>query len=227
MPVAGILSALVPGMVEAALVTLREFGTKSFAEAVEPAIELADGFPLDEMRVDVHSPQREVPGGMAGLQARLPARTAACRSAGDIFRQPDLARTLRSMVAVEKKALAAGRQPRRRPSTPCATISTAAKSRTASTSSPRPNGGLLRYEDMAAFHVEPEDAVSTTFHGYTVYKPGFWSQGPAMIEALNILEGFDLARHEAEFGRLHPHAGGSAEAGLCGSRHLLRRPAGS
>src|SRR5215469_3510108 len=42
-PVAGILPALVPGMVEAALVALREFGTKSFAEAVEPAIELADG----------------------------------------------------------------------------------------------------------------------------------------------------------------------------------------
>ena len=50
-PVAGILSALVPGMVEAALVTLREFGTKSFAEAVQPAIELADGFPIDEIRV--------------------------------------------------------------------------------------------------------------------------------------------------------------------------------
>ena len=54
------------------------------------------------------------------------------------------------------------------------------------------NGGLLRYEDMAAFHVRAEEAVSTTFHGYTVYKPGFWSQGPTMIEALNILEGFDI-----------------------------------
>src|ERR1017187_8158364 len=49
--VAGILAALVPGMVEAALVTLREYGTKSFAEIVEPAIELADGFPIDELRV--------------------------------------------------------------------------------------------------------------------------------------------------------------------------------
>src|ERR1035437_6196028 len=50
-PVAGILPALVPGMVEAALVTLREYGTKSFAETVQPAIELADGFPVDELRV--------------------------------------------------------------------------------------------------------------------------------------------------------------------------------
>src|SRR5271166_577772 len=49
-PVAGILAALVPGMVDAALVTLRDFGTKSFSEAVQPAIDLADGFPLDELR---------------------------------------------------------------------------------------------------------------------------------------------------------------------------------
>src|SRR5215467_12431764 len=49
-PVAGILSALVPGMPDAAMVALRDFGTKSFSETVEPAIELADGFPLDELR---------------------------------------------------------------------------------------------------------------------------------------------------------------------------------
>ena len=54
------------------------------------------------------------------------------------------------------------------------------------------NDGLLRYEDMAAFKLQPEEPVSTDYHGYKVYKPGFWSQGPAMIEALNILEGFDL-----------------------------------
>ena len=54
------------------------------------------------------------------------------------------------------------------------------------------NGGLLRYEDMAAFRLQPEEPVSTTFHGYTVYKPGFWSQGPTMIETLNILDGYDI-----------------------------------
>src|SRR5207244_7055810 len=56
----------------------------------------------------------------------------------------------------------------------------------------RENHGLLRYEDLAAFHLQPEDPVSTTFQGCEVYKPGFWSQGPALIEALNIVEGYDL-----------------------------------
>src|SRR5438477_1874708 len=49
-PVAGLMPALVPGMIDAGLVALREFGTKSFAEVIQPAIELADGAPLDEMR---------------------------------------------------------------------------------------------------------------------------------------------------------------------------------
>ncbi len=56
----------------------------------------------------------------------------------------------------------------------------------------RANGGLLRYEDMAAFKLQPEEPVSTEYHNYKVYKPGFWSQGPAMLETLNILEGYDL-----------------------------------
>jgi gamma-glutamyltranspeptidase/glutathione hydrolase len=190
-PVAGILSALVPGMVDGALVTLREFGTKSFAEAVQPAIELADGFPIDELRsMTIRNSERYLESWPSSKRVYMPNGRAP--EAGEIFRQPDLARTLRAMVAAERKALAEG--------------ATRAKAIDAVRDYfyrgeiahkideySRQNGGLLRYEDMAAFHVEPEEAVSTTFHGYTVYKPGFWSQGPSMIEALNILEGFNLA----------------------------------
>jgi gamma-glutamyltranspeptidase/glutathione hydrolase len=190
-PVVGILSTLVPGMVDAAIVTLKEYGTKSFAEAVQPAIELADGVPIDEMREwSLQGAEPYLAEWPASKRVFLPNGTYP--KAGDILRQPDLARTLRNMADVEKKARAAG--------------ATRAKAMDAVRdyfyrgdiarridAFSKANGGLLRYEDMAAFHVEPEDAVSTTFHGYTVYKPGFWSQGPSMIEALNILEGYDLA----------------------------------
>jgi gamma-glutamyltranspeptidase/glutathione hydrolase len=190
-PVSGILSALVPGMVEAALVTLREFGTKSFAEAVQPAIDLADGFPVDELRVTVlRNCKQYLEGWPASKNVFLP--NGQLPQIGDIFRQPDLARTLRSMADVEKKALAAG-------STRAQAIDAVRDyfyrgeiARRVGEFS-KQNGGLLRYEDMAAFRLQPEEAVSTTFHGYTVYKPGFWSQGPVMLQALNILEGFNLA----------------------------------
>src|SRR5277367_5390217 len=189
-PVAGIMPVLVPSMVDSGLVALRDFGTKSFSEEIQPAIELADGLAIDEMRAGTIARVRRffdlwqdskktfMPDG----QVPMP---------GEIFRQPNLAKTLRAMAAAEKKALAGG------------------ASRVAAIDAVRDyfyrgeiakkidefskaHQGLLRYEDMAAFRLTPEEPVSTEFHGARVYKPGFWSQGPAMIEALNILNPIDL-----------------------------------
>ncbi len=189
-PVAGIMPALVPGMVASGLVTLRDFGTKSFAEIAESAVELADGFPIDEMRSGSIARSRRfferwpdskrvfLPGG------RVPMP-------GEIFRQPDLARTLRGMIEAEKKALAAGKN-RAEAIDAVADYFYRGEIAHKIDAFMKANNGLLRYDDMAAFRLKPEEPVSTTYRGYRVYKPGFWSQGPAMIEALNIIEGFDL-----------------------------------
>jgi gamma-glutamyltranspeptidase/glutathione hydrolase len=189
-PVTGLMPALVPGMVDAALVALRDFGTKTFAEVIAPALKFADGYPIDEMRANAIARSRRFfdvwPDSKRHWmpEGRPPVP-------GEVFRQPDLARTLRAMIDAEAKARAAG------------------KDRVAAIDAVRDyfyrgdiarridafmksNGGLMRYEDLAAFHLEPEEPVSTTYHGYRVYKPGFWSQGPSLIEALNILEGYDL-----------------------------------
>jgi gamma-glutamyltranspeptidase/glutathione hydrolase len=189
-PVAGILPALVPGMVEAALVALREFGTKSFSEAVEPAIELADGFPLDEMRsMSIERSARFLQAWPASARVFLP--NGRVPRPGEILRQPDLAKTLRSMAAAEKAALSSGANRAKAIDAVRDFFYRGEIARKLDDFSKK-NGGLLRYEDMAAFRVAPEAPVSTTFQGYTVYKPGFWSQGPAMVETLNILEGYDL-----------------------------------
>ena len=189
-PVAGILPALVPSMVESGLVALRDFGTKSFSEEIEPAIELADGMAIDETRSGAIARSRRFfdlwPDSKKNFlpDGRVPLP-------GEIFRQPNLARTYRSMAAAEKKALAAG-------ATRAAAIDAVADYFYRGDIAHRidafmrANGGLLRYEDMAAFKLQPEEPVSTDYHNYKVYKPGFWSQGPAMLETLNILEGYDL-----------------------------------
>src|SRR6185503_20978220 len=101
MPVAGLMCALVPGLPDAALVALRDFGTKSFAEAVEPALEFADGTAIDEMRAI--SIQNSLPFFTlwpSSMRHFAPGGHVA--RVGEIFHQPDLARTLRSMVAAEK-----------------------------------------------------------------------------------------------------------------------------
>ena len=188
-PVAGLMPALVPGMVDAGLLALREFGTKSFNDVIASAIDLADGFAIDQMRAGSIAMSRRFFDLWPTSKAHF-MPNGHVPMVGEIFRQPDLARTLRSMAEAEKKALAAG------------------ASRTAAIDAVRDyfyrgeiahkidafskaNNGLLRYEDMAAFKLEVEEPVSGTYRGLHVYKPGFWSQGPSMIEALNIIEGFD------------------------------------
>jgi gamma-glutamyltranspeptidase/glutathione hydrolase len=188
-PVAGILSALVPGRVEGALVTLREFGTKSFAEAVQPAIELADGFPIDELRsMTIRNSVRYLESWPSSKKVYMP--NGRVPETGDIFRQPDLARTLRAMVAAEQKALAGGASRTKAIDAVRDYFYRGDIARKIDAFS-KANGGLLRYEDMAAFKLQVEEPLSTTYHGYTVYKPGFWSQGPTMIELLNIMDGFE------------------------------------
>jgi gamma-glutamyltranspeptidase/glutathione hydrolase len=188
-PAAGLMPALVPGMVDGALVALREYGSMSFEQVIAPAIDLTDGFALDDMRASSIAYSQPFFNMWPTSKAHFLPNGRPLRT-GEIFRQPDLAHTLRAMVDVEKKALAGG-------ATREAAIDKVRDyfyrgeiARKIDAFS-KANGGLLRYEDLAAFKVQAEEPVSTTFKGYRVYKNGFWSQGPAMIEALNILDGFD------------------------------------
>jgi len=190
-PVAGIMPALVPGMPDAGLVALRDFGTKSFNDVIAPAISYADGEPIDELRYITlencrpffelwpSSKAHWMPGGVVPRP-------------GEIFRQPDLARTLRAMAAAEREALAYGAN---RAAAIDAVRDYFYRGEIAHKIDAfmRANKGLLRYDDMAAFRLKAEDPVSVSYHGYQVYKPGFWSQGPTMIQVLNLINTYDLA----------------------------------
>ncbi|MBK5290566.1 MAG: gamma-glutamyltransferase [Acidobacteriia bacterium] len=189
-PVAGLMPAVVPGMVDAVLLALKEYGTKSAQEVMAPALELAGGAPLDETRA----------GAIARAQAFFelwPTSKLVFRPegkslrVGDLFAQPDLARTIRGMLAAEKRALASGAG---RAAAIDAVRDYFYRGEVARKIDAfmRANNGLMRYEDLAALRLEPEEAATTTYRGYTVYKPGFWSQGPVLLQTLNLLEASDL-----------------------------------
>lgn len=192
LPVTGLLPAIVPGMVEGGLVALREFGTLSFEQVIGPAIELADEMVVDDMRAAVVRYSRPFfdrwPTSKAYFmpEGRLPRP-------GEVFRQPALAKTLRAMVVAEQRAAALK------------------KSRVASIDAvrdyfyrgevarkidafSRANGGLLRYEDLSTFRLKPEAPLVGSYKNYTIYKPGFYTQGPAKLQLLNILETMDVAK---------------------------------
>ena len=187
-PSTGPLAATVPAVLDACVTALDQFGTKSLAEVMQPAIELADGFPIDELRVQYIKTRSPVFSQWPDAK-RLFLPNGQVPQVGDIFVQADLARTLRAIVAAERRA--------------------AGKSRHAGMIAARNyfyagpigkrigdymqhNGGLLSALDLRLFSAGVGKPVKAEYHGYEIYKAGFWTQGPAMVETLNLLEGFDL-----------------------------------
>ena len=186
-PAIGILSAPVPGVFDGLILALSRYGTMSFAQVSAPAIEYAGGFPIaEEFAAFIHGNQRFLELWPASKAFFFPGGMAPER--GEILREPTLARTLRSLVAVEKRT-AGNRVARLRAVRDYFYKGLLARRMAAFSEH---NGGLIVYRDLADFHAEIDRPRSTTYRGYEVFKPGFWTQGPVMIEVLNLLEGFDL-----------------------------------
>lgn len=186
-PVQGIRAALVPGAVSGLLVALEQHGTKSFAEVVAPAIEYAEGFPMgEEFATFMRRDQQILELWPTSRQFFLP--TGSLTQRGEIFREPALAATLRAMAAVERKTR--GNRAKKIRAVHEYFYSGALAKQIADFS--EANGGYIRLDDMRKFRAESDAPRSIRYRGYEIYKPGFWTQGPVMLQALAILEGFDL-----------------------------------
>jgi gamma-glutamyltranspeptidase/glutathione hydrolase len=187
-PTQGIKAAILPGAVGGLLLALEQHGTKSFAEVVAPAIEYADGFPIGEEFVSfIRNGQKVLELWPVSREFFLPGGNVPKR--GEVFREPTLAKTLRDMVAVEKKTRG-NRVKKIRAVHDYFYKGEIAKKIAAFSEA---NGGYIRYDDLAKFRAETDTPRSYNFKGYEVQKPGFWTQGPVMLQALAILDGFDLA----------------------------------
>ena len=193
-PEYGPLAAVTPGTPGGLMVMLSEYGRLSLADVLAPAIQMADGYPIEKATADnIEEDKDEIkkwPYSRA-LFLTHPGREREAPDPGEIFRQPDLAATLRKLVEAEREALAAGKSRKE-------AIQAAydrfykgdiAKELVRAT---REQGGLFTMQDLANWRVRIEEPVSVDYKGVEVYKLREWTQGPAMLQALNILEGFDL-----------------------------------
>ncbi len=120
-----------------------------------------------------------------------PGKAHEAPEPGEIFRQPDLAATLRKLLEAERRALAAGRD---RKAAIYAAYDRFYRGDIARdlVGAVRELGGLFTAEDLAHWKVKIEEPVHTSYQGIEVYKLTTWVQGPVMLQALNILENFDL-----------------------------------
>src|SRR5512143_802238 len=201
-PEYGPLAAVTPGTPGGIMVMLAEYGKLSLGDVLVPAIEMADGYPVEQQHVSTAQRQRDwLLKWPESRRVLLPRPGDRPPQAGEIFRQPDLATTLRKLGETEKQALARGKS---RKDAILAAYDRFYKGDIAQefVRGSREVGGLHTLEDLAKWKVRLEEPVKTTYRGIDVYKLDFWTQGPAMLQALNVLEpldvkamGYDSARY--------------------------------
>jgi gamma-glutamyltranspeptidase/glutathione hydrolase len=174
MPTAGIQSVTVPGAVDGWQKLLDRFGKKKFPEVLAPAIKAADdGFPVTEWTAGIWQANADfLRGNTAAAQTYLPDNRAPV--VGQIFRNPDLARSLRLIAQGGRDAYYKGEIAKH--------IVEASKR----------HGGTLAEKDFAEYSSEWIDPISTTYRGWRVYELPPNSQGLAALEMLNIMETFPL-----------------------------------
>jgi gamma-glutamyltranspeptidase / glutathione hydrolase len=173
-PDSGPLSISVPGAVGGAALALEKYGTKPLGDVLAPAIELAEhGFPITDA----------LARGLAGSREKLAKWPSTTKvwfkdgkplQMGDVLVNPQLARTLRAIAAQGPDAFYRGE---------------IAKTTAAFL---KANGGIVTEADLASYRPFEDAPVHTNYRGTEVYECPPNSQGFVMLEALNILEGFDL-----------------------------------
>ena len=184
----GLLSGGLPGIVDAWYLLLDRWGTMSFEQVLEPAIELAEhGFPLGESSASDIASTAKIFKYPTTAKIYLPMGKVP--KPGEIFRNPDLGRTMRRLVEAEQANRAKGRHEALKAARDRFYKGDIARELASFSEA---NGGLFRYDDFADYTAEVETPVSIEYRGYQVFKNPSASQGPAELIALNLLEGFDL-----------------------------------
>jgi gamma-glutamyltranspeptidase/glutathione hydrolase len=175
------------------MVMLAEFGTRSLKDVLEPAMQMAEGYPIEAElveKIERHKAKMEPWPYSMKLFFPHADRTNAPR-AGEIFRQLDLLATLQKLVDAEAQARQAGKD---RKQAIYAAYDRFYKGDIAEEfcRGSREQGGLHTTSDLANWKVKVEEPVKTTYKGIEVYKLTHWTQGPVMLQALNLLENLDL-----------------------------------
>lgn len=193
-PQYGPLAAVTPGTPGGLMVMLAEYGTMSLKDVLTPAMQLADGYPIEAQTANSFEREKERlkqwPYSKAVFLPHLGEKREA-PVAGEIFRQPDLLQTLQKLVDTEQQALKKGKS---RKEAIYAAYDRFYKGDIAKEFARgcQEQGGLITEQDLANWKVITEEPLMVNYKGIDVYKMQQWTQGPMMLQALNMLENLDL-----------------------------------
>jgi len=193
-PQYGPLAAVTPGTPGGLMVMLAEYGTMSLKDVLTPAMQLAEGYPIEAQTANSFEREKERikawPYSKAVFLPHLGEKREA-PVAGEIFVQKDLLATLQKLVDTEQQALKKGKS---RKEAIYAAYDRFYKGDIAKeiARSSQEQGGLITEQDLAKWKVITEEPLSVNYKGIEVYKMQQWTQGPVLLQSLNMLENLDL-----------------------------------
>ena len=193
-PEFGALAAVTPGTPGGLMTMLAEYGTMSLKEVLAPAMQMAEGYPIEAQTANsierTKARIKEWPYSKKVFLTHLGENREAPYP-GEIFVQKDLLETLRKLVDTEQQALKKGKL---RKDAIYAAYDRFYKGDIAKEFARgcQEQGGLITEQDLANWKVKIEEPMMTTYRGIEVYKLQQWTQGPVLLQTLNILENFDL-----------------------------------
>lgn len=195
-PEYGPLAAVTPGTVGGLCYMLANYGTKSLEQVLKPAMELAAGYPIEAQTANAMERGKErIKQWPYSKKIFLPhqGEKREAPEAGEIFVQRDLLTTLTKMIEAERAAL---KNKKSRKDAIMAACDRFYKGDIAKefVRGCQEQGGLITMEDLAKWKPIEEEPISVNYKGIEVYKLQQWTQGPMLLQSLNILENFDLKK---------------------------------
>lgn len=195
-PELGPLAAVTPGTVGGLCYMLANWGTLSLQEVLAPSMELASGFPVDiPLAASLARNKEQLKEWKYSRELFIthPGEEQETPVAGEIFVQQDLLNTLQKLVDAEQEALKAGKN---RKDAIMAAYDRFYRGDIARefVRGSREQGGLITMEDLAGWRPVEEEPLHVNYKEIDVYKLQPWTQGPVMLQSLNILENFDLKK---------------------------------
>jgi gamma-glutamyltranspeptidase/glutathione hydrolase len=193
-PEYGPLAAITPGTPGGLCYMLAEYGTMSLKQVLAPCMQLAAGYPIEAMAANAIQKNlqkiKEWPYS-SKVFITHPGEKREAPEPGEIFVQKDLLTTLTKMVEAEDEAL---KQHKSRKEAIYAAYDRFYKGDIARefVRGCQEQGGLISMEDLADWKPVEEVPLHVNYKGIDVYKLQQWSQGPMLLQSLNILENFDL-----------------------------------
>jgi len=193
-PAFGPLAATTPGTFGGIITMLAAYGTMSLKDVLAPAMEMAQGYPIEAQTADqIESNKHKIKEWPYSKAVFLPhlGEEREAPHAGEIFVQDDLYQTLKKLVDTEQEALKAGKSRKEALQLAYDRFYTGDIAEEI-VRSVKEQGGLFEMQDLANWQVKIEQPTQVNYKGIDVFKMQEWTQGPALLQSLNILENFDL-----------------------------------